>query len=200
MNHYTITSVTGQPDWETIPALKVDNYQWLPPLDIRMTAQICYSSVGLHVHLRAWEKNIRAEYTQPVSMACEDSCMEFFFRPVEDDLRYFNIEINPNGQTYIGFGPDMPNLVRLLPQDEDALMEKKTSYTQDGWEVFYTVPLSLIRVFFPGYELKPGRKLYANCYKCGDLTVQPHYISWNPIDLPEPSFHQPLHFGLMELG
>ena len=199
MRQYTITKVSGAPDWSKIPALDVDNYLWCEPLDIKMKSQICYSEEGLHVHLRAWEKDIRAELTEPMSMVCEDSCMEFFFRPVEGDLRYFNLEINPNGQMYIGFGPNMPKLVRLALQEEDQLLQKKWNYTEDGWEVFYTFPVEVIRVFFPGYALKSGMKIYANSYKCGDETVKPHFIAWNPIDVVVPSFHEPEHFGLMIL-
>ena len=82
MRQYTITKVTGTPDWNKIPSLDVDNYLWCEKLDIRMKSQICYDETGLHVHLRAWEKDIRAELTAPMSMVCEASCMEFFFRPV----------------------------------------------------------------------------------------------------------------------
>ena len=199
MRQYTIKKVTGEIDWAKVPALDVDNYLWCEPLDIKMKSQICYSEEGLHVHLRAWEKDIRAELHEPMSMVCEDSCMEFFFRPMEGDLRYFNLEINPNGQMYIGFGPNMPKLVRLALQEEDTLLQKKWNYTEDGWEVFYTFPVEVIRVFFPGYELKSGMKIYANSYKCGDETVKPHFIAWNPVDVVVPSFHEPEHFGLMVL-
>ena len=199
MRQYTIKKVTGEIDWAKVPTLDVDNYLWCEPLDIKMKSQICYSEEGLHVHLRAWEKDIRAELHEPMSMICEDSCMEFFFRPMEGDLRYFNLEINPNGQMYIGFGPNMPKLVRLALQEEDTLLQKKWNYTEDGWEVFYTFPVEVIRVFFPGYELKSGMKIYANSYKCGDETVKPHFIAWNPVDVVVPSFHEPEHFGLMVL-
>ena len=200
MNQYTITPVTGKPDWTNIPALEVSNYQWLPELDIRMQAQICYDETALYVHLLSVEKHIRAELTEPLSMVCEDSCMEFFFRPQEGDLRYFNIEINPNGRTFIGYGRNLQELIRLAPEDEDALMEKRVQRTQDGWEAFYRIPVSMIRIFYPGYELTVGKKIYANCYKCGDETVNPHFISWNPIDHPKPCFHKPEDFGLMVLG
>lgn len=199
MRTYTITKVSGTPDWSKIPALDVDHYQWCEPLDIQMKSQICYDETGIYVHLRAWEKDIRAELTGPLSMVCEDSCMEFFFRPVAEDMRYFNLEINPNGRMFIGFGPNVGELVRLAPEGEDALLQKKCNYTQDGWEVFYKIPVSLIRTFFPGYKLQSGMTIYANSYKCGDKTVNPHYISWNFVDLPEPSFHQPAHFGQMTL-
>ena len=144
-------------------------------------------------------QNIRAVHTGEMLPVCEDSCMEFFFRPMEGDLRYFNLEINPNGQMYIGFGPNMPKLVRLALQEEDTLLQKKWNYTEDGWEVFYTFPVSVIQVFFPGYALKSGMKIYANSYKCGDETVKPHFIAWNPVEVTVPSFHEPEHFGLMIL-
>jgi hypothetical protein len=199
MRQYTITKVNGAPDWSKIPTLDVDNYLWCEELDIKMKSQICYCEEGLHVHLRAWEKDIRAELTEPMSMVCEDSCMEFFFRPMEGDLRYFNLEINPNGQMYIGFGHNMTDLIRLALQDEQGMLQKKWNYTEDGWEVFYTFPVSVIQVFFPGYALKSGMKIYANSYKCGDETVKPHFIAWNPVEVTVPSFHEPEHFGLMIL-
>ena len=199
MRQYTIKKVSDAIDWTQIPALDVDNYLWCEKLDIKMKSQICYSEKGLHVHLRAWEKDIRAELTEPMSMVCEDSCMEFFFRPMEGDLRYFNLEINPNGQMYIGFGHNMGDLIRLALQDEQGTLQKKWNYTEDGWEVFYTFPVEVIRVFFPGYTLKSGMKIYANSYKCGDETVKPHFIAWNPVALPAPSFHEPEYFGLMVL-
>ena len=199
MRQYTIKKVSDAIDWTQIPALDVDNYLWCEELDIKMQSQICYSEKGLHVHLRAWEKDIRAELTEPMSMVCEDSCMEFFFRPDENDLRYFNFEMNPLGFTYIGFGHSMKDLIRLALQDEQGMLQKKWNYTEDGWEVFYTFPVEVIRVFFPGYALKSGMKIYANSYKCGDETVKPHFIAWNPVDVVLPSFHEPEHFGLMVL-
>ena len=102
----------------------MDNYQWCEQLDIKMKSQICYDENGLYVHLRAWEKDIRAEGTELLSRVCEDSCMEFFFTP-GDDERYFNLEINPNGQMYIGFGHNMDDLIRLALQDEQGLLQKR---------------------------------------------------------------------------
>lgn len=199
MNHYTITRTYGQPDWSNIPWLSVENYQWSEPIGIRMKVQICYDETGFYLHMQAWEKDIRAVYNEPLSPVCQDSCMEFFFRPVAEDIRYFNIEMNPNACAYIGFGSGMPDLVRLVLQNEDTVMQKRVNYTEDGWELYYTVPVEVIRVFFPGYYLKSGMQIRANCYKCGDNTAVPHFISWNHVDVPSPSFHQPNHFGLMTL-
>lgn len=200
MKTYTITPVTGTPDWSQIPAVKVDHQNWMEPVDISMTAQVCYDENGLYVHLRSWEQDVRAEHAQPLSMVCEDSCMEFFFRPEENDLRYFNIEMNPLGFTYIGLAYDRWQSCRLAPPTEEELMQKTCRRLDDGWEVFYTVPVKFIQVFFPGYALTKGKKLYGNFYKCGDLTPRPHYLSWNPMTCTQPEFHRICDFGEMYLG
>lgn len=200
MNHYTITRIKDKPDWSNISALQVNNYLWTAPLDIKMTAQICYNDNAMFVHLRAWEKYIRAVHNQPLSQVCEDSCMEFFFRPCQDDLRYFNFEINPNGQTYIGFGANLETLVRLIPQDEEQLFQKHTSILKDGWEATFSIPFSFIQIFYPHWTPAPGMVLYANCYKCGNCTIHPHYISWNPLNESIRGFHRPREFGALLFG
>ena len=59
MKQYTITRIEGQPDWSAIPALNVDHHNWVDPVDIDMTAQICYDDNGLYLHLRGVEQEHR---------------------------------------------------------------------------------------------------------------------------------------------
>ncbi len=200
MNHYTIVPMKGEISWDDVPWLYVENQQWGTYPDIRMGAQICYSDRGLHVHMRAWEKNIRAVNRGLLDSMCDDSCMEFFVSPVAEDPRYFNIEMNPNGCVYLGFATGKPDLLRLVPELNDAIVDRGVRYMEEGWELWYTVPLRFIRQFFPGYTLEPGRKLRANLFKCGDLTVVPHFFSWNRIEVDYPNFHLREYFGEMELG
>ena len=40
-------------------------------------------------------------------------------------------------------------------------------------------------------------EMRANCYKCGDCTVQPHYLAWNPPTSENPDFHRPQDFGAL---
>ena len=199
MRQYTITKVSGTPDWSKIPSLDVDNYQWCEPLDIKMKSQICYDEDALYVRMVSVEPNVRAEYNSPLSMVCEDSCMEFFFCPDPEDDRYLNFEINPNCYTFIGLGSCREDNVRLSPMNEDALFQKKAARTADGWEVSYRIPLTFLRALFPGYQLQPGTVIRGNCYKCGDLTKKPHYLSWNPVEYPTPDFHRSCDFGVMIL-
>ena len=123
--------------------------------------------------------------------------MEFFFCPAAGDDRYFNFEWNPNAQLYLGFGPNRCDSVRLLVQDEQAQFAPRPARTADGWELTFRVPVSFVRRFVPDFALTPGTALRANCFKCGELTPQPHYYSWNPVTSETPDFHRPCDFGQM---
>lgn len=199
MKTYTIQRVSGTPDWKTVPQLQVDQHLWLESDDIHMCAQICYDDDGLYVRMQAVEPQIRAEYNAPLSMICEDSCMEFFFAPDPEDDRYLNVEINPNCATFIGLGSCRADNVRLAPMKEEEWFQKQARRTADGWEVSYRIPLIFLRALFPGYTLESGTVIRANCYKCGDLTPKPHYLSWNPVVHPTPDFHRSCDFGTMIL-
>ena len=119
MKRYTIARVSGKPDWSAIPALDIDEQLWRPPVDIAAKAQIAWDDARLYVRLQAREAHIRAVHTGSLGMPCEDSCLEFFFSPTPGDPRYFNVEFNPNGALYLGFG-DGQAATRLLPERNPA--------------------------------------------------------------------------------
>jgi hypothetical protein len=198
MREYTIRRVAGTPDFASIPALDINTRLWCQEVAITAQAQICYSEEGLHVRLSAQEENIRAEENGPLGVPCVDSCLEFFFCPMEGDDRYLSIECNPNGCLYLGFCNTNRRIIRLLP-DEVKASEPVIARVDGGWNVTYTVPTTYVRLFFPEFRLESGKILRANCFKCVDLTVQEHYFSWNPIDLVDPDFHRPDFFGKMIL-
>ena len=200
MKSYTISPVhTGSPVWTEVPSLQVDNVQWLPDAGIRMQQQMCYDADNLYVRQQAWETDIRAEKSGYLQQVCEDSCMEFFFAPSKDG-RYFNMEINPNGCIHLGFGPGRHGRVQVVPKQMEALFDVKAERTADGWVLTYRIPLSFIQLFFPDYCYRPGTVLRGNCYKCGDLTAHPHYVTWSPVESPTPDYHRPQDFGLIIFG
>lgn len=192
MSEYIIRRTVGIPDWDRIPALPIHNLLWSPQVPICAQGKLCYDDNGIYVKLRADEPHIRAENFGPMDSPCEDSCLEFFFCPVAEDSRYFNIEVNPNGCMYLGFGSGRHDLTRLHPE-KSAIIPHVERF-EGGWEVSYCIPYSFIRLFFPGYLPISGSSIRANLYKCGDLTVQEHYIAAFPIDLEKPDFHCPKFF------
>ena len=197
MKEYVIEKTVGAPDWTKVSELQVDNVCWLPDAGVRMEQQICHDDEKIYVHQVAREKNIRAELTDKLGSICTDSCMEFFFSPVPEDGRYFNIELNLNGAIFLGFGHGRADSIRLIPEDHKKLFNIRTNKTADGWENFYEIPLEFLHVFYPDYDFKSGRVIRANCFKCGDLTVQPHYMMWNETTSETPDFHRPQDFGRM---
>lgn len=191
---YSIVKVHANPDWTSIPELAADNILWEPDSGIRAFGQLCYDDSYLYVHLRAVEKEIRATFTAPLSPVYQDSCLEFFFKPDDGD-RYFNFEINPNGCLYIECGHDRNDRFILYRSDMQERFNIRTERTENGWEVYYQIPLDFIRLFYPDFVFSGILK--ANVYKCGDKTDNPHYLSWNPITSEKPDFHRPEDFGIM---
>lgn len=198
MKEYEVVKVSGKPDWSEIPALPIENVLWLPDCGVRMEQQICWDETALHVRQRAWEADIRAVCTEPLSQVCEDSCMEFFFAFGEDG-RYFNFECNPNGCVYLGFGGRREDRVRLIVKDPVSRFQIQTARTADGWALEYRLPLAFLRNFYPELCFADGLRFRANCYKCGDKTRRAHYLAWNPVLTDAPDFHRPEYFGRLTL-
>ncbi len=191
---YSITKVNGDIDWNSIPTIPIDKVLWTEDYGIRAEGQICYDNENLYVHQRAHESVIRAENTDPLGHIYEDSCMEFFFM-LEDSPNYFNFEINANGCLANQFGPKKTDRIYALRPDAEEYFDIHADRTDDGWEVYYRIPLEFIQLFYPDYTFKG--KLAANMYKCGNKTVNKHYLSWTDIDLDEPNFHVPQFFGTL---
>ena len=177
-----------------IPEIMMDQILWEPDCGIRSQAAICHDGQNLYVHLSAKEQDIRAEYTDPPAPVHEDSCLEFFFMPEGED-RYLNFEINPNGCLHLGFGPDRYQRENALPPDPKAVFQIRTGRTTEGWEAEYRIPADFLRGYYPAFQF--AGILRANLYKCGDKTIHPHYLAWNPVETQTPDFHRPEYFGEM---
>ena len=198
MKEYTIIRRPAELDWSTVPALQINELYNTPPVDITAEARLCYDNEAIYVHLQAKEKNISAQYTGLLDEVSDDSCLEFFFCPMQGDSRYFNIESNPNGAMFLGFGPSVQELCRLI--QEEPVIAPRASYTADGWKVEYEIPHSFVRRFFPDYSPAPGKSIKANCYKCGALKEPQHYMCWCPVVPQRCAFHNPSRFGTMYFG
>jgi len=201
MKTYTMQKVIGQPDWSSIPSLPIDqvnNSDTTPP--VRAWAQIAYGDDSFFVHLWAEEENIRMVEDGPLANTWEDSCLEFFFAPVEGDPRYFNLEMTPKCAYFLGVGTGKEDLVRLLPLFDIPGFAPRAEFFDGGWELFYEIPFALIRRILPAFAPKKGDTIRANCYKCGDNTVHPHWLSWSPVPVQPLNFHLTEYFGTMIFG
>lgn len=199
MLEYTIVRKEKELNWETVPALEISTALWTDRrIDISSYAQFCYDDEAIYVHLWTREKHIRAEETGAAGMPFEDSCLEFFFSPVPGNPKYFNIEFNPLCCVYLGLGTGLKDQVRLVPLNDP--LQPHAERTADGWGIYYHIPFSFIRFFFPEFQVRSGMEIRANCFKCGNRTLEPHYFSWNPVTVAEKNFHIHEDFGLMRFA
>ena len=182
-----------QPDWESSPVLELAHTGWLPPCPITAKAQCCHDGDSLWVRMEAEEAPIRATLTGPLEPVCTDSCLEFFFAPLADDSRYFNFEWNPLGTLCLGFGAERPTRVRQVPKNPTELFCPSPFTTDTGWGITFRIPLSYIRLYFPGYTFTGTAA--CNFYKCGDETDVPHYLAWAPLSCDAPDYHRRQDFG-----
>lgn len=200
MKEYKATRVSDAPVWEDIDVIEIDNKYLDTPDGIEAYAQLAYDDTRLYVHLYKIEEDTLATQTGPASAPCLDSCLEFFFCPEENDKRYFNIEFNSLGCVFFGFGTSGADLLRILAEDGDTAkyFEPIIEKTECGWEIFYTVPYSLIRRVFPDFEMKDGKTMRANFFTCADNTCPPHYKSWSEVTGEPFTFHKQHCFGIIK--
>ena len=183
-----------QPDWETVPAVTLCHAPWLEPNEVTAQAQLCHNGEKLFLRMQAQEPNIRATLEGPLVQVCNDSCLEFFFGP-DGDYRYINFEMNPLGTLYLGFGGPRATRVRQIVKSA-AMFNIQPFRVEGGWGLTMEIPLSFIQMYFPGMTFEG--KAYCNFYKCGDETVSPHYLAWNPLTSEKPDYHRRQDFGCLK--
>lgn len=177
----------NQVNWKEYP------YHPITIVDVARTDQNLY----LHFFVRG--NSVKAVYDKDGSPVHKDSCVEFFVKPGSGDYKYLNFEFNCIGTCNAAYRQSREEKVAFTDEEYALIrryssLEKKTFEEQTGvhcWELTVAIPFTLM-----GFNPKKlPEKLFANFYKCADETECPHYLSWSPIDLPNPDFHCPDFFG-----
>lgn len=201
MKEYIIKKIPeNSPCWDSIPKADISAYRWMDnTYRPKVQAALCYNQEAIYIKFWAYETEIRGTHKKHNEQVCEDSCVEFFFRP-NSDSNFFNIETNVLGTQLIGFGPERngrarvevdDDIMKIIPSVNDA-----EDYNDTCWTIEYRVPFSFLKRFYGDLDLvKDG--LRANLCKCGDFTRFEHYGMWNEIEIDEPDFHRPDWFGKM---
>ena len=182
--------------------LNVDKVNWPDsfPYAPQTSVEVRNDHENLYLHWRVKGEQLRAVTTEDQGPVWEDSCVEFFCQ-VPGDKHYMNFETNCIGamvgtrrlgksEGIVPFTPAQMSMIkRRCTCAREAFDEKDGMYE---WEVELEIPLSLI---FGDKQPVFPQTLLVNFYKCADLTKNPHYVSWQPIQLPTPNFHCPQFFG-----
>ena len=150
---------------------------------------ILYRVTGLDLRAAAMEDN------GPV---WEDSCCEFFVGDPSDGT-YYNFEMNCIGTLLAAKRKSREDFERFTPEKlaqviRYSSLERKPydiSRKLCGWHSAICIPFSLIGM--DGDQLPSSVR--GNFYKCADKSAHPHFLSWNPVQVPHPDFHRPEFFG-----
>ena len=194
---YGITRTRGEPDWSSIPCAQVDCACWGTTYTPETVFQCAYQpGKALYIRMECHEAEPLARCREQDGRVWFDSCMEAFLAPAREGS-YMNLECNSIGAMLCSAGSE-----RYVRQNlaESGLPRPVLRSLVGGerWEIRLEIAAATLRGLW-NLELVPGGQLYGNFYKCGDETLQPHFVSWSPVDLPEPNFHAPQCFGVLEL-
>lgn len=182
----------------------IDQVNWeedFPKL-LPVTVQVAHDGECLYFYYRVTGEIVRAMNTEDFGSVWEDSCVEFFMQR-EGEKVYRNFECNILGVLLAAHHETREIATRLTTEVQSIIRQSSiTRRYEDGrqvsdWTLYLEIPKHAMG--FASHESLAGQKIRANFYKCGDKTAEPHFISWNPIDLTNPNFHVPQFFGLLEL-
>lgn len=176
--------------WNTANIASIDKINW-QEFDYapNTTAKIMYNDDGICVQMQTDEKPLLACRTKQNSDVSNESCMEFFFRPNENDSRYLNFEFNAFGTMYLACRTGRYDAVH--PDADRNFFDVQTYVDDEKWVLQFFIPFSFIDGIFGSHT----KNMYANLFKCGVDTENTHYVTYAPIDTPEPDFHQPEFFA-----
>lgn len=177
-----------------------DDYPYQPAVAFRLA----YTDQALLLHFRVSEESVRSVAGADNGPVWEDSCVEFFSIPADDGV-YYNMECNCTGRLLVGGGAGRKGRQHAPLEVLDQVSRWSSLGTGDmeerpapeQWEVALVIPFSTY--FLHHITSMERRTLRANFYKCGDKLSKPHFLSWNPINWPQPNFHLPDFFGELQL-
>ncbi|MDR2149107.1 MAG: hypothetical protein LBE91_21925 [Tannerella sp.] len=199
LDNLDIQDVSGIMETEAV-RISIDTVNWKEfPYKPVTVADIARGKNDLYLHYFVRGLSLKALAVRDGEYVHTDSCVEFFMRR-EDEPGYTNFEFNCRGICYANRSVmnrneripltdrEYTKIRRFCTVQGDAFPEISGLY---AWDVTVAIPFELMGL--DGEKLP--EKIFGNFYKCADETANPHYLSWNPIPLPAPSFHCPDYFG-----
>ena len=182
----------------------IDKVNWKEqfPKSLPVTVHVAHDGERIYLCYNTRGEAVCAVNTEDFGSVWQDSCVVFFMQR-EGEKTYRNFECNILG-ALLAARHETREIAEHLTEEMPAIYRHSTiNHRYEGdrqvsdWSLYLEIPKKAMG--FAAYETLSGQKIRANFYKCGDETPEPHYISWNAINLPSPDFHVPQFFGLLEL-
>ena len=181
--------------------LNINQINWhsdFPKL-LPVTVHIAHDNQKLYLYYQVEGEELRTVNTKDFMPVWEDSCVEFFMQR-KGEKTYRNFEFNAHGVLLASKRESKENAEELAEGlmasiQRFAIIEHvyKDGAQLSNWTLYAAIPKEALG--FLADENLSEQIIGANFYKCGDETNEPHFISWNAIDMPKPNFHVPQFFG-----
>lgn len=206
----TIDANWDKPAWQDVQPLELTHYMGEKPEHLpKVQAKLLYDSANVYVIFRVEDRYVRAVARNHQDTVCKDSCVEFFFAPEMDTAKgYFNLESNCGGTILLNFQTIPRKDIRRFELSDIEKIEIAHSQPKivdpevtepTVWTVEYRLPVSILSKYRPEVTPPaPGVKWRANFFKCADQTSHPHWLTWAKVHRPQPDFHVPADFGVLE--
>lgn len=199
----------NKPAWQSVPAATLEYYMGTEPVhQPKVQVRTAYDEHFLYLIWKVEDRFVRAQYTEHQESVCRDSCVEFFFTPGGDPMQrgYFNLETNCAGVKLLGVHVPGSDDQKPTAADFASIATANSLHgpidpeieTPTSWTLEYRIPLSLLERYSDIDRPEPGVTWRANFYKCADATSHPHWLTWSPVSNPQPNFHLPNEFGILE--
>lgn len=184
-----ITSIWDK-NWENAQLAEIKQCPWAGrEPNFNTSARILYDDYGMYVRLETDEPNPVAQRTEQNSDVCEDSCMEFFISPNENDAHYINFEFNAYGTMYMSVRASRHEF--FFPPMDRSYFEVQSYVDNKRWVLQFVIPFAFCEKYFGAYT----KNMRGNLYKCGTKGDQKHNATYYRIDTPAPDYHLPEFFG-----
>ena len=178
------------------------NWQSQFPYKPLTSIAVAHSEKYIYIDFFVRCNYLRAVNYENNSSVHQDSCVEFFVCP-NGKLPYYNFEFNCIGTVHAACREDRHTGTPLTNEQLDTIKRYPSCGTRPfeeleglfSWNLLVAIPLELIGLEYKGEPIE----MKGNFYKCADLTSTPHFLSWAPIDTPEPDFHRPEFFAPITL-
>lgn len=193
-------------EWQNVEGLNILNHMGSYPHFFPKTkVKLLYDEEHLYGIFLVEDRFVQCVVEENNGPVYEDSCVEFFFSPDENNpLFYFNLEMNCGGVALMQFATEPRKKFNYILPSEIAQVEIAHSlpnkvFPEIQEEVLWTIEFKLPFTILSRYSTisypKPGVVWKGNFYKTASKTSNPHYITWSFIDRPNPDFHLPEFFG-----
>jgi len=204
----TQPSFTGNVDrtlWQDAVPVPIGQFLWCDPdREPRAVARLLYSDEELFVQYQVESDHIYAETTSLNGPVWEDSCVELFAAVDQTQRDYYvNFEVNCIGTAHLGVGTDRANRDLITPELAKSIRittsvsgpAKTPANDDEHWWIAVAIPFkTLTAVTGTPVDPEQGTTWYGNVHRIRSEPT-PMFAAWNPVETPEPNFHQPSAFG-----